>query len=166
MKIRPERPQDAKAIRIVTDAAFDGVPFSDQTEAKIVESLRANSALTVSLVAVENGIISGHVAFSPVQISGAHQGWYGLGPVSVKPDRQRKGIGKMLIRAGLDQLRAIDAAGCVVFGSPEYYGRFFGFKNDPALVYPGAPEGYFMCLCFRGASPKGEVTYDLAFGAT
>lgn len=165
MQIRPERPRDAMAIRSVTDAAFDGVPFSDQTEGKVVDALRSNGMLTLSLVAEEEDDILGHVAFSPITIDGEPGDWYGLGPVSVRPDRQRKGLGQMLVRDGLRRLGAMGAAGCVVFGSPDYYGRFFGFEHDPGLSYPGAPEGYFMRLVLRGPVPKGVVSYDAAFNA-
>jgi putative acetyltransferase len=163
MHIRLERPQDTGAIRIVTDAAFRGVPYSDQTEARIVEALRAAGALTVSLVADSDGDVIGHVAFSPIQIDAAEVGWVGLGPVSVKPDRQRMGVGGSLIREGLRQLRSAGVAGCVVFGDPAYYVRF-GFECDPGLVYPPSPPGYFQRLILQGARPKGEVTYHPAFG--
>jgi len=153
------------AIRSLTDAAFEGVPFSDQTEGKVVDALRSNGMLTLSLVAEQDGDILGHVAFSPVMINDEPGDWYGLGPISVRPDRQRKGLGQMLIRHGLRRLRVMGAAGCVVFGSPDYYGRLFAFEHDPGLYYPGAPEGYFMRLVFRGPAPKGVVSYDVAFNA-
>lgn len=165
MQIRPERPEDAVAIRILTDAAFKGVPHSDQTEAKIVEALRTAQALTLSLVAVQDGEVVGHVAFSPVRINGATNDWHGLGPVSVLPERQGGGIGQALVRDGLRRLRSADAAGCVVLGDPAYYGRF-GFEYDPDLYYGDAPPGYFQRLALSGAPPKGEVTYHPAFEAS
>lgn len=162
MLVRPERAQDAGAIGAVTEAAFLSAPYSGGNEARIIEALRAAGALSLSLVAGEGDEIVGHVAFSPVRIDGADLGWFGLGPVSVRPDRQGSGVGSALIREGLEQLRAMGAAGCVVFGEPEYYSRF-GFESDPALTYPGAPEGYFQRLVFRGATPFGEVAYAPAF---
>jgi len=165
MQIRPERPEDAAAIGILTDAAFKGVLYSDQTEAKIVEALRTAQALTLSLVAIQDGEIVGHVAFSPVRTNGAANDWYGLGPVSVRPDQQRTGIGHALIRDGLHRLESIGAAGCVVLGDPAYYGRF-GFEHDPELCYGDAPSGYFRRLTFSGSPPKGEVAYHPAFEAS
>jgi putative acetyltransferase len=164
VEIRPEQPDDVEAIRQVTLDAFEGAPFSRQTEARIVDALRAAGALTLSLVAVANGEVVGHVAFSPVSIEGVYGGWYGLGPVSVSPDRQRQGVGQALIREGLGRLRALGAAGCVVLGSPDYYGRF-GFSSDPALVYVGAPAPYFQRLVFEGLLPAGEVRFHLGFDA-
>ncbi len=69
--IRDEQESDAAAIRAVTLAAFANKPYSQQTEAAIVEALRAAAALDVSLVAVEGADVVGHVAFSPVSINGA-----------------------------------------------------------------------------------------------
>jgi putative acetyltransferase len=162
MQIRPERPEDATTIRALTDAAFKGMPFSDETESKVIDALRAAGALTLSLVATEAGQILGHVAFSPVKINGEPGEWYGLGPVSVWPDRQRTGIGQALIRDGLRRLRSLGAGGCVLLGNPAYYGRF-GFESDPDLRYVGAPPGAFQRLTLAGARPIGEVTFHPAF---
>ena len=119
-------------------------------------------ALTISLVAIEADNLVGHVAFSPVVITQAIGNWYGLGPVSVRPDRRRRGVGAALIRNGLERLVALNAAGCVVLGEPGYYGRF-GFESDAELYYGEAPRSYFQRLIFHGSSPKGEVTYHLGF---
>ena len=161
--ITPERPGDAEAIRALTRAAFDGVAHADGTEPAIPEGLRAAGALTVSLVALEDGVIVGHAAFSPITIDGADRGWFGLGPVSVRPDRQRRGIGAALIREGLDRLAGLGARGCVVLGDPGYYGRF-GFEADPALRPGGAPARFFQRLVIVPPAPAGEVRFHPAFG--
>lgn len=165
MKIRAEQPGDIDAIRQLTTAAFATAPHSSQTEAAIVDALRDAGALTLSLVAVEGDDIVGHVAFSPVTINGRHEGWYGLGPVSVWPDRQAKGIGQALIREGLGELERLGAGGCVVLGDPIYYGRF-GFASDPDLRYGDIPPEYFQRLAFAASSPKGEVAYHAGFNAS
>ncbi len=162
MQIRQERPQDAAPIHAITEAAFKGMPHSHQTEARIVEALRTAGALTLSLVAVQDGEIVGHAAFSPVRIDGVDGGWLGLGPVSVRPDQQRKGVGQALIREGLSQLGSLRATGCVVLGDPAYYGRF-GFESDPRLVYADVPPAYFQRLVLTGAAPTGEVTFHPGF---
>lgn len=161
--IRAEQSADADAISRLTAAAFAGASYGHNGEAVIVEALRADGALTVSLVAVQDGQVVGHVAFSPVSIAGAEGGWYGLGPVSVDPARQRQGLGQALIRAGLDRLGGLDAAGCVVLGDPGYYRRF-GFQSDPALHYADAPAPYFQRLILKGRAPRGEAVYHPAFG--
>jgi predicted N-acetyltransferase YhbS len=166
VEIRSETPEDVDAIRAVTIAAFRDVPHSSQTEAAIVDALRAAGALTISLVAVDEGEVVGHVAFSPVTIgSGAAGRWLGLGPVSVRPDRQRLGIGAALIQAGLARLREIGAEGCVVLGDPTYYGRF-GFESDGRLRYPDVPTEYLQRIVFAGAGVEGEVEYHPGFDAS
>ncbi len=162
MQIRPERPEDASTIRALTDAAFKGMPFSDQTEARVIDALRAAGARTLSLVATEGDEIVGHVAFSPVRINGEAGDWYGLGPVSVWPDRQRTGIGQALIREGLRRLGALGAGGCVLLGDPAYYGRF-GFENDPGLYHVGAPSWAFQRLSLDGSRPTGAATFHPGF---
>ncbi len=102
--IRPEREGDADTIRALTSEAFATAAHSSGTEAAIVDGLRADGALSVSLVAEEAGMIVGHAAFSPVTISGSPGNWMGLGPISVAPDRQRQGVGTALMRAGLERM--------------------------------------------------------------
>jgi putative acetyltransferase len=164
MDIEPEHPEHIEPIRALTTAAFEAVPYSSHTEARIVHALRQAGALTLSLVAIEDGEVLGHVAFSPVTIGGRREGWYGLGPVSVRPARQRQGIGQALIRKGLHRLQALGAHGCVLVGHPGYYPRF-GFASDPALSYRDLPPEYLQRLVFQGESPRGEVEFHPAFDA-
>jgi putative acetyltransferase len=162
MKIRTELPGDEQAISTVITAAFLEAEHSGGSEARIVERLREEKALTISLVATENGSIVGHAAFSPVTIDGRSVGWFGLGPVAVLPQRQRGGIGSALIEAGLVKLREQGARGCVVLGDPRYYGRF-GFTADPTLRLEGVHSEYFQQLSFESPSPRGLVNYHSAF---
>jgi putative acetyltransferase len=164
MEIRSECAEDVDAIRAVTSAAFKNALHSSQTEVAIVDALRNAGALAVSLVAVDEEAVVGHVAFSPVTVNGELNGWYGLGPVSVRPDRQRNGIGQALIRAGLDRLKDLRAQGCVVLGEPRYYSRF-GFVSDAQLRYRDVPPEYFQRLAFTKAEPRGEVSYHAGFDA-
>lgn len=161
--IRPERAGDEAAISRIVAEAFAEAEHSNGTEAQIVEQLRASGSLSLSLVAERDGGVVGHIAFSPVAISDGSAGWFGLGPIAVTPDCQRAGIGAALIEQGLDQLRKMGAAGCVVLGEPGYYGRF-GFRHEPALTYPGPRPEYFQCMVLGGAPAAGEVRYAPAFG--
>ncbi len=163
--IRPATSADTDAIDAVTRAAFLDHPHSRQTEQFIVRALRAAGALAISLVAVEDGRVVGHIAFSPVSVSDGAQGWYGVGPLSVAPERQRRGIGGALVREGLERLRALGAQGCVLVGEPAYYGRF-GFAHDPALLLAGVPAEYFLALRLGDAPAGGAVTFHAAFAAT
>lgn len=163
--IRPEHPADARIIRQLTETAFKGAGYSSGTEGAIIDALRAADALTISLVATINDEVVGHVAVSPVKIGDADNGWFGIGPVSVRPDLQSKGIGSALIRDGLGRLRNLGANGCVVLGNPDYYRRF-GFAHDPALRYPGPPPEYFMRLSFGSSKVSGRVSFHPGFSAS
>ena len=165
MIIRQESVADIKTISDVTKAAFKDHQISKQTEHFIINALRANKALTISLVAEIEGKIVGHIAFSPVNISDDSQGWYGLGPVSVLPEYQRQGVGKTLIYEGLERLKAKDAQGCILVGDPAYY-RQFGFKSFPELTHDGVPQKNVLVLSFIGQVPKGVVTFHKSFTAT
>ena len=163
MLIRPEQPADHDAIHELTRIAFAPMPYSAGTESDIIRRLRADGDLTISLVAEHEGEIVGHVAFSPVSIDGRHDGWFGLGPISVKAEMQRQGIGKALIAAGLEQLRALGAKGCALIGNPEIYGRV-GFVSDGRLTYGDIDSKYVQWLALDGSAPRGVLTFAPAFG--
>lgn len=162
MLIRPETPQDFVAIRNITVEAFTGHAHSTQKEHLLVEALREAGALSVSLVAEAHEQIIGHVGFSPITIDGASRGWFGLAPLSVRPDMQHKGIGRALVIEGLQALRAAGAHGCVVLGDPGYYAHF-GFHPSAELKLEGVPPEYFMVLAFGDGVPHGRVDYHPAF---
>lgn len=163
MQILSERAGDRPAIRAVIAAAFAGHPFSNQREGDLVDALREAGALTLSYVAEdEDAAIVGHVAASPVAIDKSSRGWHGLGPVAVRPGRQRQGVGRALIETALASLRDIGSAGCVVLGEPDYYRRF-GFQRFPLIRFEGAPPELFMALPFGSIIPTGAVEYHPAF---
>ena len=162
MEIRDETPVDISAIRSVTKAAFADLPYSSQTEAEIIDGLRAAGAIRLSLVAISDDKIVGNVVFSDVTLDGK-AGWVGLGPVSVKPGLQRSGIGSKLIEAGLDRMRSEGAAGCVLVGDPGYYRRF-DFTAFSGLRYEGVPDKYVLALPFSGIVPTGAIVYHPSFG--
>lgn len=161
--VREERPGDEAAIRRVTAAAFAGHPHSDGTEPAIVDALRASGDLALSLVAEAEGAIVGHVAFSPARLSGTEQGWLALGPVSVLPERQGRGIGRALIEAGIAHWRGNGATGLVVLGDPALYARF-GFVGPAPLRMDGPLSEYFRILPFGDEIPDGTVEFAPAFG--
>lgn len=165
ISIRNEQPSDIPNIFKLTQAAFKDIEYSSHTEQFIVNALRDSQQLTVSLVAEYEGQIIGHIAFSPVSISNGTTDWYGLGPVSVQPEFQNQRVGSQLIHTGLEKLKTLKAAGCVLLGDPEYYARF-GFKAKPELVLQGVPAEYFQTLSFTEKMPHGDVVYAEAFNAT
>ncbi|WP_054314041.1 N-acetyltransferase [Mesorhizobium sp. 1M-11] len=164
MLIRSEMPADHDAIHELTWTAFKPIAYSDDTEADIIRALRADGDLAISLVAEDGGEIVGHVAFSPVTIDGVHDNWFGLGPISVKPGRQRQGIGKALIAAGLKLLDERGASGCALIGNPDVYGHA-GFVSDGQLTYLGVDTKYVQRLVLRGPVPRGTLRFARAFGS-
>jgi putative acetyltransferase len=162
--IRVEQPNDIKSIHEVTVAAFLNAPHTDHTEQFIVSSLRESAALSISLVAEEDDRVVGHVALSPVTISDGTPNWYGLGPLSVLPKQQGKGIGLQLMNAAIQELKNTKANGCVLLGDPNYYRRF-GFTAKKGLMLADVPPEYFQALVFHGDLPQGNVSYHESFSA-
>lgn len=164
--IRPERPDDAEAIREVNRRAFGG-----PSEADLVDALRARGRPFISLVAVEpDGRIVGHIAFSPVTIGAeeSSSGCVGLAPMAVIPELQRQGVGTRLVREGLAACRRHGQHVVVVVGHPEYYPRF-GFvpasRFDLTCEFP-TPDEAFMAMELRQdalAGRRGRVRYHPAF---
>ncbi len=129
MIIRHEEPADQAAIRHVNEAAFQGVG-----EANAIDALRRRGQLTLSLVAVLDQQIVGHLLFTPAIIEASDRVWpaLGLAPLAVLPEFQRQGIGTALMKAGLDQCRELGYEIVIVLGHVAYYPRF-GF--EPAYRY-------------------------------
>jgi len=162
--IRPERPEDADAVRAVHRAAFD-----TDAESRLVDHLRDRGEAVVSLVAEVEGAVVGHVLFSPVSLvapSGCREG-LGLAPLAVLPAHQRGGVGSALVREGLATCEKRGGAFVVVLGHPAYYPRF-GFRRagEVGLANEYGADEAFMVLELRpGALPAegGLVKYGPAF---
>jgi len=133
----------------------------DETKADI----GAIGAVTAAAFAEMEGRVVGHIAFSPVTLSDGTEGWYGLGPVSVLPELQRRGIGKALIREGLARLLVLGPRGCCLVGHPRYY-RQLGFENVDGLGVEGVPPEAFYALAFEGPMSRGTVQFHEASQAT
>ena len=160
--IRKEQPADYDLIFCLTQTAFEPKAFSDGTEANVIDRLRTSGDLTISLVAESDTDLIGHVAFSPVQIGQFSTGWYGLGPVSVHPDHQLKGVGSALIEKGLTQLRERDADGCALIGDPNYYSRF-GFVSNGEVQYNDVHHKNVQWISFGKLRPAGKLVFSSAF---
>ncbi len=165
MLVRPETDRDVDGIREVNIIAFQGHPYSQQTEHLIVEALRAAGALELSLVAESDGEVVGHIAFSAAEIGDSSTGWFLLGPVAVRPARHGEGVGRALVETGLAALRSRGACGCVLVGDPAFYARF-GFMQYPGVSWPGVPDENVLCLLMSGEMPAGEVVHHPAFLAS
>ena len=163
--IRDEQLEDIPAIAELTRAAFQNADHSSHTEQFIVNALCEHGQLTISLVALENNQLVGHVAISPVSISSGETGWYGLGPISVLPVKQGQGIGALLMQAVLDRLQNLGAEGCVDLGGRRIIKKK-RFKAFSELYLKDVPPEYFQVIAFNGSIPHGEVVYHEAFNAT
>ena len=170
MIVRKARDTDVDAIRAVNDAAF-----RQSGEGALVDALRENGGLMLSLVAQEEpgGEIVGHVAFSPVVVESeaGRTGAAGLAPLAVLPARQSQGIGSTLVRNGLDLLRRTGIPGCVVLGAPRYYSRFgFDRASRVGLYWKTQPKetDHFLMIELHPGSPFGRgglVSYRPEFDA-
>ena len=159
--IRRESGADVDAIRSLTARAYSGLSFSDGTEPLVIDALREANALALSLVGELRDQIIGHVAFSEVGPP-TQSGWFALGPVSVEPSLQRRGVGGQLIETGLQALRAQGAKGCVLVGDHRYYHRF-GFVVAPAYAPPEYPSQHFQLVSFTGSFPDVPVAFHPGF---
>jgi len=164
LRIRPEEPSDALAVRALNEAAFDS-----SVEADIVEKLHKKPDDIISLVAESAGEVVGHIVFSPVSLAGdSHSHLMGLGPMAVRPARQRQGIGSALVLEGLNRCRGIGCRAVVVLGHPDYYPRF-GFSPASGFGVTSeydVPDGVFMLIELRAGSLQGAsglATYGKAF---
>lgn len=161
MLIRNETTADIPAIsRLVTEAMLL-LPQSTGTEACIVEMLRAEHALALSLVAEEQGEVIGYLAASAAWI-GTQGGWGLIGPLAVLPSRHRQGIGTALMAEAVRRLRTT-SRGAALVGDPAYYGRF-GFRSFPGLSVAGCPPEVVQALPFDDIEPRGELLHHPAFG--
>jgi putative acetyltransferase len=163
--VRPEADADRDAIAAVNTAAF-GQP----DEARLVEAIRTSDRFVpeLSLVAVADGRVVGHILVSYVDLIGDDvRGVLQLAPMAVAPERQSQGIGGALVRAALAAADRLGELLVVVVGHPMYYPRFgfepaerFGIEPPEPL-----PAGVFMVAPLAAYDPavRGRVRYPPAF---
>lgn len=160
--IRPETKSDYPAIRLITELAFRNKPYAGGDEQDVIDRLRDRHALTLSLVAVADDTVIGHVAFSPAIAADESHPWFALGPISVLPDHQNQGIGTALIHEGMQRLTELGALGCILTGDPAYYSRF-GFQLSPDNAPNSEPAEYFMTKWLTTTRPSGKFSFHQAF---
>lgn len=143
-------PAHADAVSGIVTAAFDR-----PEEAHLVDALRDGGKAVIELVALHDGVVVGHILFSPVTADDAPDArLLGLAPVSVSPHAQRQGLGGALIREGLSRAAALGYQGVVLLGHPEYYPRF-GF----------VPASRFGIRCEYDCPDEAFMALPLAPGA-
>jgi putative acetyltransferase len=166
LTIHRERPADIPAIHAVNQAAF-----GRSQEANLVDALRRDCADLLSLVALLDGVLVGHILFSPATVAwaGGDLGGMGLGPLAVHPEHQSQRVGARLVRRGLALLARRGCPFVVVLGHPGYYPRF-GFERASryrvSSQWPSVPDEAFMLLLFdRSLADRlgGVCTYREEF---
>jgi putative acetyltransferase len=161
--IRPEQPGDEAAIHDMVRRAFIGRPYADGDEQDVIDRLRADGDLLLSLVAEADGVIIGQITYSPALLENGDEGWVVLGPVAVDPAHQGKGLGRALIEAGEAIMRGRGMAGITVLGNPAIYGRF-GFAQNTPMWLAGELGWAFQVKSLSDAPiPATEQRYVRAF---
>jgi putative acetyltransferase len=162
--VRDEQARDREQVRIVNDAAF-----GRSDEADLIDRLRVEGAVLLSLVAELDSRIIGHILFSRMAVE-TTQGpiaAVSLAPMAVLPDHQRRDVGSQLVRRGLAQLCDRGERIVIVLGHKQYYPRF-GFSPEKArdLASPFPPEAFMALELSEGALAgiQGTVRYPAAFG--
>ena len=166
MTVRTESTKDDESVRRVNELAFE-----QPNEADLVDALRANARPFISLVAVVDEQVVGHIFFSPVSIE-SENGVFtamGLAPMAVLPEYQNQGIGSRLVREGLKECQRLGHGIVVVLGHANYYPRF-GFT--PASLkglgseYDVPDEVFMVTELVPGAleGRRGLVKYHPEFG--
>jgi putative acetyltransferase len=167
LSLRSEEPEDRDAIAAVTVVAF-----GQQREARMVDAIRSSDAFVpeLTLVAELEGEIVGHLMLSYVELEGSARRVLELGPMSVEPERQRRGIGSALVRQGLRRAEDRSEPLVLVLGHPTYYPRF-GFRPASELGIappdPRVPDDVFMAIALRAYDPalRGRVVFPPAFSS-
>lgn len=152
--IRAEEPTDQPAVYEVNSLAFETT-----LEAELVETLRSAAIPLISLVAELDGNVVGHILFSPVRVrseSNEHQA-LALGPMAVRPDLQRRGIGSQLVAAGLEVCAQQQEFVVFVLGHPDFYPRFgFAPAGPKALHFKEKQfDPYFFVAELREGALEG-----------
>jgi putative acetyltransferase len=158
--MRLEEPRDAAQVRDLLETSFPGFG-----EAVLVDRLRSDGDIDLSLVAEDQGVVIGYIAFSRLMVVGGEKPFHAqaLAPLAVYPEYQQQGVATRLIREGHACIAAMGATLSVVLGEPSYYGRF-GYSHRRAAHFESEYQSpYLMALSFGAAPWEGKLVYPDAF---
>ena len=165
--IRSESPNDYSQISDVIYSAFE-----QKNEVRLVKTLRASPDFIreLSLVAILNNLIIGHILFCKIIIKSEKAEFpaLALAPLAVKPEFQNQGIGSKLVEKGLEECKRLNHKIVIVLGHPKFYPKF-GFKpaHDFNIVAPfDVPDESFLILELTSSALNGVsgiVEYPPAF---
>ncbi len=159
--LRGEEARDQPQIRDLLEASFPGTG-----EALLVDRLRSDGDIVLSLAAEDAGVVVGYVAFSRLIVESNITSFpaVALAPLAVYPEYQQQGIATQLIREAHACLAALGETLSVVLGEPGYYGRF-GYNHKRAARFECEYQSPFlMALSFGSAPSEGRLVYPAAFG--
>ena len=164
MKIVPELPEHRPAVLELNRLAFKG-----EEESRLIKNLARDASILASFVAVDGGVVVGHILFSPlyVMIDGKRIDAVALAPMCVVPSRQKQGIGTLLVEHGIEAMKSAGQAAIIVLGHVGFYPRF-SFRHDLAKNLSCAFNKYeaFMGLELHAGSlggKSGTCIYPRAF---
>lgn len=171
MEIRSVMPAEELAADEVVAAAFGEAP--DGRVVQMMRALEAGGAARASLVAVDDEQVVGHVGLSRSWVDARRElvEVLVLSPLSVRPDRQGRGVGTALVAAALETAEGQGAPAVFLEGSPEYYGRRgFSFASALGLEPPSTrvPVPGFQVALLASYQPwmVGRLIYPEAFWTT
>jgi predicted N-acetyltransferase YhbS len=163
LTFRPETPADRYEVESLTREAFwefwetDGRVICD--EHLLVHRMRDASVFVpeLNIVAELDGKITGHIMYARSKVTddhGTEHETLTFGPLSVRPEMQKKGIGQALMRHSFDIARRLGYRAVIIYGHPEYYPRV-GFRQASGFGITD-PDGksfdYIMALpLYNGA---------------
>ena len=174
MIVRREHPTDHDAVRELHRAAFAADPVTGVIraadavpEARLADELREDAGFLphLSLVAIEDDVLVGHVIATSGWLEPLNAPVLGLGPLGVLPDAQGRGTGTVLVHALLAVAEACDESVVALLGSPQYYRRF-GFEpaTDLGIAAPDPSWGeYFQARRLTGCRVAGTFRYAAPF---
>ena len=160
--MRLEEQRDAKQIRDLLEVSFPGFG-----EALLVDRLRHDGDLVLSLAAEDEGVVIGYIAFSRLIVEGSETSFraVALAPLAVYPEYKQQGIATRLVQEAHACLAALGETLSVVLGEPQFYGRF-GYSNRRVAHFECDYQSpYLMGLSFGAAPSAGRLRYPPAFAA-
>ena len=131
--IRNERAEDYKTVEEITRKAFYNIYVPGCVEHYLVHIMREHEDFIPELAFVLelNGSVIGNIMYTKAKLTdenGDEKTVLTFGPVSILPDLQRMGYGKMLMEHSFEKAKELGYDTIVIFGSPvNYVSR--GFKS-------------------------------------
>lgn len=126
LNIRNEKETDYKLVEDITRKAFYNMYIPGCIEHYLVHIMRGHEDFIPELdfVLELDGKVIGNIMYTKAELTdeeGSKKEIVTFGPVSVLPEHQRNGYGKMLIEHSLNRAAELGYEAVVIFGSPSNY---------------------------------------------